>query len=139
MLSKPISTLLALAVCLCGFTGNSHASESQSRSVKANIISTTTLPALTKTSLTNSSFISAEEIRNNAHKKDLLLRSHVGLLYDERDNELLFQRHADRVMPIASLTKLMTAMVVLDAKLALDEIITITKIIKLFFILTPYK
>lgn len=39
-------------------------------------------------------------------------------------NKTLFQKNADIIMPVASLTKVMTAMVVLDADLALDEAIS---------------
>ncbi|WP_370577361.1 D-alanyl-D-alanine endopeptidase [Photobacterium sp. BZF1] len=45
-------------------------------------------------------------------------------------NKTLFQKNADIVMPIASLTKVMTAMVVLDAKLPLDKSISFEKIDK---------
>ncbi|PSU34729.1 D-alanyl-D-alanine endopeptidase [Photobacterium lutimaris] len=45
-------------------------------------------------------------------------------------NKTLFQKNADIVMPIASLTKVMMAMVVLDAKLPLDEAISFNKIDK---------
>lgn len=84
---------------------------------------------LTKTSITkeNHGYISARDIRKFANPKDLFLRSHVALVFDEREGELLFQRNANRVVPVASLSKLMTAMVILDAALPLDEIITITK------------
>lgn len=39
--------------------------------------------------------------------------------------EMLYSKNADRTMPIASITKLMTAMIVLDAHLPMDELITI--------------
>lgn len=37
------------------------------------------------------------------------------------DNELLFEKHANRMVPIASITKLMTALVVMDSGEPLDE------------------
>nr|WP_192928662.1 D-alanyl-D-alanine endopeptidase [Photobacterium alginatilyticum] len=46
---------------------------------------------------------------------------------DLKSGETLFQKNADIVMPIASITKLMTAMVVLDADLSLKEKITFDK------------
>ncbi|WP_044623390.1 D-alanyl-D-alanine endopeptidase [Photobacterium gaetbulicola] len=46
---------------------------------------------------------------------------------DLGSNQALFQKNADIVMPIASLTKVMTAMVILDANLALDEPINFNK------------
>lgn len=48
------------------------------------------------------------------------------LVLDANTGQTLFSRNADHTAPIASITKLMTAMVVLDAKLALDEVLEIT-------------
>jgi serine-type D-Ala-D-Ala endopeptidase (penicillin-binding protein 7) len=53
------------------------------------------------------------------------LRSAAVLVKDMRSGELLMTKQADTAMPIASITKLMTAMVTLDAHLDLDEIIMI--------------
>lgn len=54
------------------------------------------------------------------------LASAIALIYDQQENKPLFAKNAREVVPIASITKLMTAMVVLDAGLPLDEPITIT-------------
>ena len=59
--------------------------------------------------------------------KKLFLRSAVALIMDGREGRVLFEKNMHAQRPIASLTKLMTAMVTLDAKLPLDEVITITK------------
>lgn len=72
-------------------------------------------------------YISAKDIRDYARSRNLKLRSYVALVFDERDNELILDRRTDEVMPIASLTKLMTAMVILDARLDMDQTITISK------------
>lgn len=53
------------------------------------------------------------------------MRSAIVLIYDENGQKPLHSKNADVVAPVASITKLMTAMVVLDAKLALDEEISI--------------
>jgi len=55
------------------------------------------------------------------------VRSTGVLVLDPTTGETLFAKNADQQAPIASITKLMTAMVVLDAKLPLDEAIEITK------------
>lgn len=55
------------------------------------------------------------------------LRSEIALIYDEQSGAPLFTKNANTVAPIASITKLMTAMVVLDADLPLDEEITISR------------
>ncbi len=54
------------------------------------------------------------------------MRSAIVLIYDENGDKPLHSKNANVVAPIASITKLMTAMVVLDAKLPLDEEISIS-------------
>jgi serine-type D-Ala-D-Ala endopeptidase (penicillin-binding protein 7) len=53
------------------------------------------------------------------------LRSAAVLVKDLHTGESLIAKQADSVMPIASITKLMTAMVILDARLDMNEIIVI--------------
>ncbi len=55
------------------------------------------------------------------------LKSSAALVIDQDAGRTLFAKNTDQVMAIASITKLMTAMVVLDADLRLDEQIVITK------------
>lgn len=59
-------------------------------------------------------------------QSSLLLQSRAAIVMNAETGELLYSKNADRTMPIASITKLMTAMVVLDAHLPLEETITIT-------------
>jgi serine-type D-Ala-D-Ala endopeptidase (penicillin-binding protein 7) len=54
------------------------------------------------------------------------LRSASFLIVSERTGEVLFEQNSDKAVPIASITKLMTAMVVLDARQRLAEPLTIT-------------
>jgi len=56
----------------------------------------------------------------------LELKSGVALVLDQDTDEVLFSKNSQAVLPIASLTKLMTAMVVTQNGQALDEPITIT-------------
>ncbi|WP_296268288.1 D-alanyl-D-alanine endopeptidase [Pseudomonas sp. UBA6562] len=56
----------------------------------------------------------------------LHLASGSALLIDLNTRKELYSSNAERVLPIASVTKLMTAMVVLDAKLPMDEMLTMT-------------
>jgi D-alanyl-D-alanine endopeptidase (penicillin-binding protein 7) len=58
--------------------------------------------------------------------RDPKLKSNSVLIIDQNDSSVLYSRHPDVAMPIASITKLMTALVVLDAKQPLDEAIQIT-------------
>lgn len=57
---------------------------------------------------------------------ELDLKSSVALVMDQDTNEVLISKNAQAVLPIASITKLMTAMVVTEAALPLDESIEIT-------------
>lgn len=51
--------------------------------------------------------------------------SQHALVFEEQSGKILLEKNASKVVPIASLTKLMTAMVVLDAKQDMDELISI--------------
>lgn len=55
------------------------------------------------------------------------VRSSTVLVVDAKDSSVLFAQRDDAVRPIASITKLMTALVVLDGGQSLDEVITISR------------
>ena len=57
----------------------------------------------------------------------LELKSSVALVIDQDTREVLFRKNDSAVLPIASLTKLMTGAIVSGAKLPMDEILTITQ------------
>lgn len=57
---------------------------------------------------------------------DPKLKSSSVLVIDQRDSSILYSRNSDVPMPIASITKLMTALVVMEAKQPLDAQIQIT-------------
>lgn len=67
--------------------------------------------------------------RMGLHKVDdpLSLSASVALVVDQSTNEVLFSKNDAAVLPIASLTKLMTGLVIADAQLPLDEEITIAR------------
>lgn len=68
--------------------------------------------------------IPMEPVRNPGK---LSVQSGVALVVEQQaDGEVLFQKNANQIVPIASITKLMTAMVVLDSAPILDAPITIT-------------
>lgn len=76
---------------------------------------------------TSESYVPAKAVRENASRVNLNLRSRAAIVFDERDNEVILERNAGEVVPVASLSKLMTAMVILDADLGMEEVITISK------------
>ena len=55
------------------------------------------------------------------------LRSSVALVIDQDTREVLFRKNDHAVLPIASLTKLMTGLVISEAQLPMAEMITITQ------------
>lgn len=55
------------------------------------------------------------------------LKSGVALVLDQDTNEVLFSKNPGAILPIASLTKLMTALVVTEANQPLDEMVAITQ------------
>ena len=55
------------------------------------------------------------------------LKSSAVLVIDQISGEVLFEKNPDSVLPIASITKLMTALVVAEADLPMTEMLAITK------------
>ncbi len=84
---------------------------------------TTGVSKTSKTKAVHRKSLSAKVVRNVPRK--LVLRSAVALVEDQQTGELLIEKQATVVTPIASITKLMTAMVVLDANMDLHEPLTI--------------
>ena len=72
---------------------------------------------------------SANPVRHVAVSDDpahLAIQSSAALVLDQTTGKALVEKQPDAVLPIASISKLMTAMVVLDAGLDLNEIISIS-------------
>lgn len=55
------------------------------------------------------------------------LKSSVVLVVDQDTREVLFSKNEQAVLPIASLTKLMTGLIISEAQLPMDEMIAITQ------------
>ncbi|HWQ38716.1 MAG TPA: D-alanyl-D-alanine endopeptidase [Burkholderiales bacterium] len=62
-----------------------------------------------------------------AHYVKLGIKSGAALVIDQESGELLFGKNEDQVLPIASITKLMTAIVILDSGAPLGESVTIER------------
>jgi D-alanyl-D-alanine endopeptidase (penicillin-binding protein 7) len=67
-----------------------------------------------------------ERLGLRASDDPLELNSSVALVVDQQTNEVLFSKNDSAVLPIASLTKLMTGLVITDENVPLDELVTIT-------------
>jgi D-alanyl-D-alanine endopeptidase (penicillin-binding protein 7) len=55
------------------------------------------------------------------------LKSSVALVVDQDTQEVLFRKNDLAVLPIASITKLMTGLLISEARLPMDELLTITQ------------
>src|SRR5205814_2704161 len=69
-------------------------------------------------------FAQAQEAKPH---KAVYLRSSSALVLDADTGEIVIDKNADAVTPIASITKLMTAMVILDRNLDLDQRIVLSR------------
>ena len=67
----------------------------------------------------------AEQRALDPHR--LQLQSTNAVVFDARTGEILYSKNAEATAPIASITKLMTAMVVLDARQPMEEMLSISK------------
>ncbi|MFM7531487.1 MAG: serine hydrolase [Rubrivivax sp.] len=67
--------------------------------------------------------------RAGLHATDdpLSLKSSVALVIDQDTEQVLFSKNPEAVLPIASITKLMTALVVVEAALPLEERLVVTQ------------
>lgn len=68
----------------------------------------------------------ARQAAVNEDPTRLAIQSSAALVLDQTTGQVLVEKHPDAVVPIASITKVMTAMVVLDAGLDMDEVISIS-------------
>ena len=62
-----------------------------------------------------------------AQTKKVVLRSASALVMDAGTGEVVFNKNSDAVVPIASITKLMTAMVILDRGLDLEQRVILSR------------
>lgn len=61
-----------------------------------------------------------------ATAKEALLRSEIAFVQDLSSNDVLYDKNSDEVRPIASISKLMTALVIAESGQSLDEILKIS-------------
>lgn len=62
----------------------------------------------------------------NLTRDPLDLKSSVALVLDQANSEVLFEKNSNVALPIASITKMMTGLVVVEAHQDMDELLTIT-------------
>lgn len=93
------------------------------------IVNADTRPNSTQTisSSNKTSIASAQQLQSHLNPKGLYLHSSTALVIDQSAGITLYEKEAEKKMPIASLTKLMAAIVVLDAKQSLSERIRVKR------------
>ncbi len=62
----------------------------------------------------------------NATRDPLDLKSSVAFVLDQTNSEVLFEKNSNVALPIASITKLMTGLVVVEANQNMDEVLEVT-------------
>lgn len=72
-------------------------------------------------------YTKAADIVAFGRPQQLAIRSDAALVMDDREHVILYGHNVDEPHPIASLTKLMTALVTVEAGLPLDERVTILR------------
>ncbi|MGL5610125.1 MAG: D-alanyl-D-alanine endopeptidase [Aeromonas veronii] len=97
------------------------------RSLLPLLLGAVMLPATMDSAHANPFSASSKSSSGFLERRDVpTLSSAAFVVANHRTGEVISERNGNRVMPIASLTKLMTALVVLDANLRLNEMLTVT-------------
>ena len=71
-------------------------------------------------------FTAGDKAGLNLTRDPLDLASSVALVLDQTNSEVLFEKNAGVALPIASITKLMTGLVVVEAQQDMDEMLTVS-------------
>ena len=130
-----------LLVCAClilayapsyGQSGPKEKTSSTSKSTSKQATKTPKKPKVVRITVTRPtnpvvearpSFATALGLRGQ--HDELSLKSSVAMVMNQDTKDVYYEKNPSVSLPIASITKLMTAMVMLDAKLSMDEMITI--------------
>ncbi len=127
---------LAIAVCVAGFAPTAaEAGPRKAKSVSAKKstvskkrVARTFTPAARSVVQVAPARASYGQLAGlHAVHDNLDLKSSVALVIDQDTQEVLISKNDSAVLPIASLTKLMTGLLISEAKLPMDEMITITQ------------
>jgi D-alanyl-D-alanine endopeptidase (penicillin-binding protein 7) len=105
---------------------SAHASTTRAHARTAAVRRTTTVTTRTTTRIEPASQSFGYAAGLHTTEDPLLLRSGAALVLDQDTHEVLYSKNPQAVLPIASLTKLMTAMVISESKQPLDEVLAIT-------------
>lgn len=106
--------------------------EAKSRSIKPLVVASKRKGGFQRVAYTPSlsapHSITAGDLAGLGQTRDPLdLSANVALVIDQNSSEILFEKNSHVALPIASITKLMTSLVVVEANQNLDEILTVTE------------
>jgi len=119
--------VLALSLCAVAFTPIAHAKSNQKTAKTSGLKTKVIKKKKARLKAKAPSKPSYGRLAGLHQKSDeLSLRSSVAYVIDQDTQEVLFSKNGHAVLPIASITKLMTGLVILEANLSMDESITIT-------------
>ena len=127
---KTSFTVALLSLSLLSFLGTSEAAATsskskaatQTRKVKSVVVRKSVAAPVIRAVPTFGQVAGLHDVED-----PLDLKSSVAYVLDQNTNEVLFSKNPQAVLPIASITKLMTALVVVEAGLPLDEKLTVSE------------
>ena len=133
--------MLGLTIGLLGTTMAADAASSRQNSASKRTVSSSTrakatvAPRATRAVASRRSVVRVEPARQSfgqlagLHDTEdpLDLKSSVAFVLDQDTNEILLNKNSKAVLPIASITKLMTGLLISEANLPMDEVLTITQ------------
>ena len=123
-----IATSLGLLTSLCALHAQATTNQNKPTVQKSK-------PTVVKTHVRRANVVKASPAISSFGQKaglhatnDILdLKSSVAYVIDQDTHEVLLSKNDQAVLPIASITKLMTGLIISEAKLPMDESITITQ------------
>ena len=112
--------------------GKSTSSDKSKKNVKSpknpREVRATVLPRTTPQAGATGSRVSSGTALGLGKSSDVLsLKSNVAMVVDQQNQDIIFDKNSQIVLPVASITKLLTAMTVLDSKLPLEELLEINE------------
>ena len=138
---RQVIAVCALGFALAGMAGTPAAAQSTGAAAKATATGGSrvqgSIPAgkariqstRSKKAYARKPFRPSEGQLAGLHRADdpLDLKSSVALVVDQDTDEVLFEKNTHAVLPIASITKLMTALVTVESNLPLDEELVVSQ------------
>ncbi|MEI7430091.1 MAG: D-alanyl-D-alanine endopeptidase [Betaproteobacteria bacterium] len=125
------TALLCMALASSGFASIEHSQAAENKKIatqkKKSKVAPVTLKGKSSIAVKKrSAVVSFASVEHGQDSRILAVHSGSALVVDQSGGDAIFQKNASTVVPIASITKLMTAMVVLDSTPNLQASVSIT-------------